>query len=140
MRASSEIHMSLYRHLGRLFYAISAVDGIVRSKEKHELQRIITSEWLGVDTYTDESNVDCAHYIGLTFDWLTETNASPEECFRMFTEFFRRHQELFPKPVKDLIWKTADRITVATGGRNKSELVTLDRLKNVLEQSAIPNH
>ena len=138
MRPSTETHMSLYRHLGRLFYAISAADGVVRAEEKQALTKMITDRWLEVDDYLDEFGTDCAHYIGIVFDWLIETRPSPEQCFELFLAFRRKHPELFSPSTKKLIWKTADAIAASFAGRNKQELVMLTRLSASLKNDDSP--
>lgn len=131
MKLSKETR-KFYLKLGNLFYAIAAVDKVVREEEVQTLKNIIKDEWVFVDDETDEFGVDSAYQIEIVFDWLEELQPDPEDCFNSFKKFKQEHEAMFPQHIKDLIWKTADRIAASFSGKNKSEVILLAKLKSVL--------
>jgi hypothetical protein len=132
MKNSREKYLALYRHLGRLFYAIAAADGNVRPEEALKLKQLITEYWLPVEDSVDDFGTDCAHYIGIVFDWLSETKAPAKECMAAFMKFRKSNPGLFNERIVELTWKTADRIASTYSARNKHELIMLEELRSGL--------
>lgn len=121
-----------YLKLGKLFYAVAAIDQAIREEEVQTLKNIIKDEWVFLDDDVDEFSTDSAYQIEIVFDWLEELQPDPEDCFESFKKFKQDNESMFPQHVKDLIWKTADRIAASFSGKNKSEVILLAKLKAIL--------
>ncbi|PKP19016.1 MAG: hypothetical protein CVU07_00750 [Bacteroidetes bacterium HGW-Bacteroidetes-23] len=123
-----------YQNLGKLFYAIAAIDNTIREEEVQMLKNIIKDKWIPLDDFTDTHGTDSAYQIEIVFDWLEEQQLEASTCFDAFKEFKKEHESLFPLPVKDLIWKTADAIASSFAGKNKAEVIVLAKLKLLLKE------
>ncbi len=130
--AESSIADQRYVQLGNLFYSVAAADNRVHPKEVSTLKKIIKEKWLQVDDLKDEYGSDAAYQIEIVFDWLHEHMPEVREIYNEFEEFYNAHPGLFPPAVKKLVWQTADAIAAAYAGKNKSEVILLSRLKQLL--------
>lgn len=54
MKPSQETIIDFYQNLGKLFYAIAAVDTIVEEAELNVLKEIVKSKWTKVDPIDDD--------------------------------------------------------------------------------------
>ncbi|MCF4102720.1 hypothetical protein L1I30_13665 [Gillisia sp. M10.2A] len=121
-----------YQSIGKLFYAVAAIDKKVRKDEVGKLKEIIKKEWVPVHDTLDEFGTDTAYQIEIIFDWLEDDEQNANEAFLEFQEYKKNHESFFEPPIKKLIWKTADSIASAFSGKNKSELIVLSKLKSIL--------
>jgi hypothetical protein len=121
--------VQFYRNLGKLFFAMAAADGNVRSVEIDKLKTLVKEEWLDVDELEDSFSTDAAYQIEIVFDWLIldgETNVTA--CYNDFISYKKNQSHLFTKNLRDLILKTASAIAYAFSGINKAELIMLAKL------------
>ena len=58
MKTSETTTSHNYENLGRLFYAIAAVDGRVQNKELAVLKRLVKQEWVANDHSADRFGSD----------------------------------------------------------------------------------
>ncbi len=133
MNTTSNIGITFYQNLGKLFYAIAASDNVVRKSEYNSLRKIVKSKWLAVDDIEDEFGADAAFQIEIVFDWMDYETPNAETCFKEFESFFKENESRFTNAIKQLIWDTANAIAGAFSGKNKSELMMLGRLKLLFE-------
>ncbi|MFD1016167.1 hypothetical protein [Winogradskyella rapida] len=132
---TKKMTISFYRNLGKLFYAIAAVDGEVNPKEFTKLKTAVKSHWLEVDEIEDTFGTDAAYQIEIVFDWLNEVeNFEAQTCFEDFVSYKRAQGHLFTEPVRKLIMETATAIAYAFSGVNKSELSLLAKLDMELKK------
>jgi hypothetical protein len=128
MLARSETHKRLYQNIGKLCYAIAAIDRVVKEEEINTLKQIVRKEWLSVDDFEDEFGTDAAFQMEIVFDWLLEHSPSAKNCFKDFEDFKMEHQQLFKPKLNQLIMETAEAIASAFANKNKAELVFLSKL------------
>ena len=132
MLNSERIGNQFYQNLGKLFYAIAATDQKVRPSEVKRLRKYVRQFWVDVDEIEDEFGTDAAYQIEIVFDWLQETDYSGGEVhFNEFKRFYKEHPDKFTSQVKKLILDTADSIASSFAGKNKSEMLLLQRLKSL---------
>lgn len=123
----------LYENLGKLFYAIAAVDDIIHKEEIDTLKKIVERDWVRVDDHHDEFGTDAAYFIEIIFDWLEENQPPAYQAFYEFKEFKEENEKLFTLRIKKLIWKTALSIAESFGERNTDEQTMLSKLRELLE-------
>lgn len=108
MKVSQKELINLYQNLGKLFFAISAVDKSVRQEEFSKLKNLVRNEWSINNNFLD---TDKSSIIIATFDWLhNDQEYDAQDCFNSFVDFKNRNQHLFTKQVIRLIMKTANEI------------------------------
>ena len=135
MVIATSLEIQFYQSLGKLFYAIAASDKIVREAEVETLIELVKSEWVPMDDFEDEYQVDTAYQIETVFDWLDcEGGLSVDSCFDEFKLFKKENESLFIEKRKQLIWKTCNAIANSFSGKNKSEIIILARLKMILKE------
>ena len=135
MVIATSLEIQFYQSLGKLFYAIAASDKIVREAEVETLIELVKSEWVPMDDFEDEYQVDAAYQIETVFDWLDcEGGLSVDSCFDEFKLFKKENESLFIEKRKQLIWKTCNAIANSFSGKNKSEIIILARLKMILKE------
>jgi len=129
METPQKESIKFYQNLGKLFYAIAAVDNIVRDEEINKLKELVKNEWIAEDDSYDMFNIDTEPLIIDTFNWLyIDQEYDAETCFNSFIEYKIKNEHLFTDTIKLLIMRTAGRIASSFSGLNKSELVMLARL------------
>jgi hypothetical protein len=133
MKSAENTATHFYENLGRLFYAIAAVDGRVQNKELAVLRRLVKQEWVAHDHSPDRFGSDAPFQIEYVFEWLKDEKKSAQFSLSQFADYYESHRELFSEQVKQRTWKTADAIASSFAGRNKAELVTLDKLRKILQ-------
>lgn len=127
---TSKKHMTLkfYQNLGKLFYAIAAIDNKVHEVEIQKLRELVSKEWLAVDDLEDDFGADAAYQIDIVFDWLRLEELNPQICYDDFVSYKTDQNHLFTNTVNQLILKTADAIAESFSSKNKSELMLLAKL------------
>lgn len=128
----SEKSQSFYGSLAHLFYSVASVDKAVRTDEIQTLKNIVKEKWLDADDYEDAFGTDTAFQIEIVFDWLLDAEPSSESCFKVFEEYKKDNEKQFSQKMKSLIWETADSIAASFSGKNKSEIIVLAKLKQLL--------
>jgi len=123
---------SFYKSLAHLFYAVAVADQTVRKEEIQTLKNIVKEKWLDADDYEDEFGTDTAFQIEIVFDWLLDSQPDAESCFKVFEEYKKENEKQFPQKIKSLIWETVDSIAASFSGKNKSEVILLAKLKQLL--------
>lgn len=122
-----------YQKMGELFYAIVAADKVVRKKEYDTLEKMVLEKWKNLYDYKDPFHTDAAHQIEVVFNWFDYEQLDANDCFDSFADYKNENQNLFTPERKKLILETADAIARYFVGKNKSELIMLDKLKAVLK-------
>jgi uncharacterized tellurite resistance protein B-like protein len=117
-----------YKELGRLLYAIAAVDGKVTDKEVATLRRIVSEELVPQEASTDHFGTDQAYITEFEFEVLADRKASSEGAFDSFIAYMARHRKDLDPDRKHLIYRAADAVAEAFHGVNKAEMPLLIEL------------
>ncbi|MCK0162150.1 hypothetical protein [Allomuricauda sp. F6463D] len=131
MLNSEKTGNEFYQNLGKLFYAVAMADNNVRPKEVKRLRKYVRQFWLDVDDFEDEFHTDSAYQIEIVFDWLDGEEKNGDEYFNEFKDFYKEHPEKFSNQLKKLIIETADSIANSFAGKNRSEMLTIFKLKQL---------
>ena len=123
----------LYENLGKLFYAIAAVDEDIHKEEIMTLKKIVERDWVRVDDFHDEFGTDAAYFIEIIFDWMDENKPPPYQAFYEFKEFKEDNEQLFTTRINKLIWKTALSISESFEDRNSKEQTMLSKLREIIQ-------
>ena len=134
MKPSRQTIIHFYQQLGKLFFSVASVDKTVREEEIAQLKEIVKKEWLPLENSFSEFGDDAAYQIEIVFDWLVENDWNIGKIVPDFEDFKKEHPHLFTHQVNDLILKTAKEITNSFSGKNKSESVLIEKLRDVLFQ------
>lgn len=134
MTPSHQTMIHFYQQLGKLFYSVASVDKTVRKEEIAQLNEIVKKEWLPLENNLSEFGDDAAYQIEIVFDWLVENDWKVGKTVPNFKSFRKEHPSLFTPQVNDLILKTAKAITNSFSGKNKSESVLINELRDILYQ------
>ena len=122
-----------YQKMGELFYAVAAADKVVRKEEYDILKKMVLEQWKNLDDYEDPFHTDAAYQIEVVFDWFDYEQLDANECFESFADYKKDNPKLFTKERNELIWKTADAIASSFSGKNKNEIIMLNKLKALLK-------
>jgi uncharacterized tellurite resistance protein B-like protein len=133
MDAVDKPQLLFYQKMGELFYSIAAADNDVRKSEYDVLKNIVAEQWKNLDDYKDPFHTDAAHQIEVVFDWFDYEQLDANDCFESFADYKSEFPNLFTKERKELIWKTANAIASSFSDKNKSEIIMLTKLKNLLK-------
>ncbi|WP_347925562.1 hypothetical protein [Pontimicrobium sp. SW4] len=135
MKIEKQLAPKFYQNLGKLFYAIAAIDGNVRDEELDKLKEIVKKEWLTNNAIEDSLKTTVEHSIINTFKWLHNDNEyNAEACYNSFITFKREYESLFTNDIKTLILKTARAVATSFSKVNKSELMVLAKLDMELKK------
>ena len=129
MTPKSHLTLKFYQNLGKLFYAIAAIDNTIHNAEIQKLKELVKKVWLHVDDLEDDFGTDAAYQIDIVFDWLlNEVTLDVQACYDDFVSYKKDQNHLFTNTINRLILKTADAIAESFSGKNKSELMLLAKL------------
>ncbi|HRD54335.1 MAG TPA: hypothetical protein PKY96_16975 [Flavobacteriales bacterium] len=128
----SATHEEIYASIGYLLYSIAASDKHVAPAEAEQLKREVRQQWLPLEDSRDDLGVDAAHYVGFGFDHAVSEGMPAEAAFSRFKEQFMAAPGSYDDGVRRLIRSSSAAIAGATAGRNKSELVQLARVEELL--------
>ncbi len=133
--------LQFYQNLGKLFYAIAAIDRNVREEELMKLKDIVSKEWMTSNPLENVSDTNIEAAIIDTFKWLQSDNEyDAETCYNSFLTFKKEHEHLFTGNINRLIIKTARVIAASFAGINKNELILLTKLELELKKSRTMNY
>ena len=136
MKTKKKMTLKFYQNLGRLFYAIAAVDKEVRDEEFDMLKTLVKKQWLDVDLIEDAYLTDAAYQIEIVFDWLNNKDKlDAQACYDAFINYKTEQPHLFTESIKKLILNTANAIAYSFSGLNKSELIMLAQLDIELKKT-----
>lgn len=133
MEKMDKPQLLFYQKMGELFYAIAAADKVVREEEYKTLKNMVLEKWKNLDDYEDPFHTDAAHQIEIVFDWFDYEQLDANDCFDSFADYKKENPKLFTPERKELIYSTADAIASSFAGKNKSEVLMLNKLKRVLD-------
>ncbi|PYE80142.1 hypothetical protein DFQ11_107114 [Winogradskyella epiphytica] len=128
---NTETHkiLQFYQNLGKLFYAMSAIDNIVREEECKSVEELVKRHWLKLDFLDDNTKLEAEAAILETFKWLCrDKEYNAEDCYTSFVGFKRANPTFFTNEINSLILKTVGQISASFSGQNKSELILLAKL------------
>lgn len=135
MTPKSHLTLKFYQNLGKLFYAIAAIDNTIHNAEIQKLKEHVKKVWLHVDDLEDDFGTDAAYQIDIVFDWLMKEEAlDVQTCYDDFVSYKKDQNHLFTNTINRLILKTADAIAESFSGKNKSELMLLAKLNIELKK------
>jgi len=138
MKIKKELTHKFYQNLGKLFYAIAAIDNNVRDEELDKLKDVVKKEWLTTNLIECSLKTDIEHSIINTFKWLhNDNNYNAETCYNSFLTFKKEHESLFTNDINTLILKTARALATAFSKVNKSELIILAKLNMELKKNKL---
>ena len=133
---NNELTRQFYQNLGKLFYAIAAVDNSVRKEEVSAVEKLVETYWLQQDLIDFQLQNEAKNAIMDTFKWLCEDNEyDAETCYTSFINFKKQNSSIFTDQINSLILKTASKITSSFSGQNKSEIIMLAKLNIELKKN-----
>lgn len=115
------VYRRFYSELGKLFYAVAAVDGNVQKKEYDRLREIVEKKLVPQESSTDAFGTDNAYYAEIEFDILMEQDADPQSCFHSFCNYVEEHKTAFDKNLKTMVKGLAQELSKASRGTSKKE-------------------
>jgi len=116
----------LFIHIGKLMYAISASDNIIREEEFEILKTILKEEW------HPQSIEEFDTIILEIFENAMKNKHNADQSFQEFLTFRSNNKYLFTIEITDLIFNTARLIASSYASKNKSELIMLAKLNMAL--------
>jgi uncharacterized tellurite resistance protein B-like protein len=121
-----------YKELGRLLYAIAAVDGKVSAKEVETLKWLVKDLLVPVEPGVDHHGTDKAYVTEFEFDTLLDRGMSSEDAYASFRDYFSHHRHHLGRERKELIYICAEAVANAMHGVNAKELPLLIDLHRLL--------
>ncbi len=121
-----------YAELGRLLYAIAAVDGRIHAKEAATMKRVVSEQLVPQEASTDHFGTDQAYITEFEFDIQADRGEAPEEAFDSFAMYLTQHKDRICAEQKELVLRAADVVAHAFHGANAKELRMLAELKRRL--------
>lgn len=136
MVSTSKLPQIFYTNLGLLFYAIAAIDNMVREEEVLSIKNNIQAKWKELDNYKEgEEPLDAIALTMTAAELAYKKHLDPEACFSRFVTFKKANEDLFTIERNKVIWNIANLIANSFSGVNKAELILIHKLKKVLQHS-----
>ena len=126
--ATSKVHSAdFYSHLAHLFYAIASVDHSITRKEKEEIIRLVDELWSAKNSELNSKEIIYSCLKKLIID-----KTENQKAFESFKNYFLENLARFDDKLKEKVMDSVYNIANATAKRNKSELLILSRLHQLL--------
>jgi len=126
---TKKLNIKFYQNIAKIFYAVAKSDNVININEIKALKKVVKDKWLMIDETFDVFGTDTAYQIEIVFDWLYSKNATSEDCFSDFVEYYHNHHYFFTDQIKNLITETSKRIANAFRGTNTTEQIILKKLE-----------
>lgn len=128
------VYRRFYSEVGKLLYAVAAVDGTVQKKEYDKLRDIVEKKLVPEEHSTDQFGTDSAYYAEIEFDILMEQSADSVSCFNSFCNYVEAHRTAFDKHLKIMVLNLAKELAHVYHGINTKEAVMIKKLKKKLDE------
>lgn len=129
MTTTEKSEILFYQNLGQLFYAIAAIDKVVRKTEYDALKKIVVEHWKSFEETQTGYQKPVAYHMEIVFEWFDYERMDAQDCFDTFCDYAKEHTATFTKEKKELILKTAEAIANSFAKKNKNELIILTKLE-----------
>ena len=123
-----------YAELGKLFYAIAAIDNWVNEKEKNKILEIVKKELVPKELHKDRAGTDLAFFTEIEFDYLNATVANPISALESFIDFVVDHKTALNANYLRVCVRMVKEISKAYRGINEKEQVLIEKLQTVYNQ------
>jgi hypothetical protein len=130
-----DIKTRAYQEIGKLFFAVAFADKKIHANEVKQLQETYRKAWLHKDHTADEYGEEATHQIEIVFDYLLDEHEeiNSMDILDEFQEFKEAHPSFFTSSLKKRILNSAIAIADSYAGVNKSELVTIAKISEILK-------
>lgn len=122
-----------YRQLGKIFYAAAMSDKTIREEEYLIFQKHIENDWAINENLLTNSSKNSVNQIKTMFEWMNRNNVDISIVLEDFEKYKNENAEFFTFEINESILKTANAIAAANYNKNKSELIFLTKLENILK-------
>jgi hypothetical protein len=129
-----EFSKNIFNAIGKLFYAVAAVDKTIHPRELQTISDLMGKE-VGTSTILERDTTFLinSEVIMNSFYSMQYSKTPSYDAFNEFVSYKQTHEHEFTPAIKKWIWQIADKITYSFSGKNKSELIMLSKLKSVLK-------
>jgi hypothetical protein len=128
------IYRRFYSEVGKLMYAVAAVDGKVQKKEYDKLREIVEKKLVPVEHSTDQFGTDNAYYAEIEFDILMDRDASSSTCFESFCNYVEAHKTAFDAHLKMMVVNLVKELAHVYRGTTSKEAALIKKLKRRLDE------
>ena len=119
-----------YTQLGRLLYAVAMADGEVQDEEIQSLYKLVINELSDEELFNQEE-VNVFH-TEFEFEALLDKEASKQEAFDSFTNYFDNNHSEFSDEIKKITLHAVNQIAKSFDGIIPEEKKMIDELKKRL--------
>lgn len=133
MEMTDQTMLKFYQLIGEIMFGAANADKKILPEEINEVHEITKSTWLDLDYTFDQFGTDTAYQIEIVFDYLLENGQSRDKLFEDIKAFKEVHPSLFNPQMIEVIMESAYKIVSAYARTNKSEIVFLSQLRNILK-------
>lgn len=125
--------LKFYQLIGEIMFGAANADKKILPEEIDKVYEITQSTWLDLDYTLDQFGTDTAYQIEIVFDYLLENGQSKDKLFDDIRAMKEVHPSLFNPQMVEVIMESAYKIVNAYSRTNKSEIVFLSQLRNILK-------
>jgi len=121
--------------IGFLVYAVASADKHITFEEKKVVHDIVNENWQLLADEEDPFGVRALDFIDKMFDVLETKEIRSEEAFSYFKEVYAENRDKFSSELVHFIIHICIKTGSAFNRMNKSELVLLSRIENLLKEN-----
>ena len=122
-----------YSQLGKIFYAVAMSDKTIQEEEYLIFQKYIENDWVKKENLLTNSSENSVNQIKTMFDWISRKKVEISIVLEDFEKYKNENNEFFTPEINESILKTANAIAGLNYNKNKSELIFLTKLENILK-------
>ena len=127
------VYRRFYSEVGKLLYAIAAVNGLVNRQEYTKLRDIIEKKLVPQEHTTDQFGTDSAFYAEIEFDILLDQLADSTACFNSFCNYVEAHRTAFDAHLKGMTMNLTKELPHVYQGTHAKEAEMIKTLKKRLD-------
>ena len=131
-RLQSEV--VFYEQIAAMFYAVLMSDNSFHRQEAVRLNDVLKKHFLEADTGNILNTEEAMMLIRKKTGDLLVSQENALDKLEAFRQYRNLNQTYFTPEIQQALWKAANALAYAAAGQNKSELIVLQELKQILHQ------
>ncbi len=124
----------LFSEMGKMFYALSKIDGKIADRERQEFLTNVQSELKSMTSIKDRFGTEVFHYAEIEYDYLAYEGIEPESAFESFLDYVDKHRSAIDSNWLKICFSSASNLAKCYYGINDEENKILIRLKKTLTE------
>ena len=124
-----------YKELGKLLYAVAAMDNKIQKEEVDALHKFVSKELALSEVDSDSSGMNIAFYTDFEFDDYANQHVSMKDAYTSFIKFIQENRERIDPLLIDKSINAVENISSSLRKATPEEKKIIDKIKREIRQA-----